>query len=237
LRSLIVSLLVAGLLACSDPRNASLSNDPDNWESELKPVLEKLSEEERTLLAQYMMRAKLGEAFGGSGIPTGLTVGAAIDDQRRFIEEEQRREAEARALRERVERERAAEIAKMDSVLSVAFVSKSYRDADYTSGQYQDLLTLVFAIENRSTKDIAGFKGTACFEDMFGDEISENNISYDETIPAGKAVRWRGSLNYNQFMSEHQKLRSTPPDKLRFRFRPEVVIFVDGSRIELPNES
>jgi hypothetical protein len=222
------------LAACSDPRNTPIPSDPDKWETQLAPAIKKLTDEERGLVAAYMMRSKFGEAFGGKAMPAGITIRDAIAAQREFVREEQRREAEAKELRERVERERAEAQRQIDAALTVAFVGKSYSPADYSSGSYQDELNVSFAFENKSIKSIAGFKGKARFEDMFGDEISENNISYDETIPPGKAVRWRGSINYNQFMSEHVKLRTTPTDKIKFRFIPQVVLFTDGTKLEMP---
>jgi len=74
------------LSACApNPKSALISNDPSKWETELKGSVEKLSSDEKDVLAGYLVRAKLGEALGGTGgVPIGTTVGDAIDNQVRW---------------------------------------------------------------------------------------------------------------------------------------------------------
>jgi hypothetical protein len=231
----LVCMSLVFTVACSNPHSKVIPKDQTKWETELKPYIEKLSEEEKGLLVKYLMRTKMGEAFGGQGMTEGTTIGQAIAKQREFEQEQARKEQEAKLLKEKVERERAEQIKKINDVLTVAYVNKTFEGSDVMSGRYQDSIVVVFAFENKGTKDIAGFKGESVFTDMFGDKIKSVNLSYDETIPAGKSVRWTGELHYNQFMDADVKFRNTAPDKLKFTFVPSTVIFTDGSKIDMPS--
>ena len=75
----VISLFLVG---CSNPKSAQIPTDPEKWE-ELKPQIEKLNEEDKKLLTQYLMRKGMGAAFGGDGIEAGTTVGEAIKEQQK----------------------------------------------------------------------------------------------------------------------------------------------------------
>ena len=78
------------LTACSGPKDTVIPRELDKMDS-IKPAMEKLTVEEKELAASYIMRntigAKLGALFGGkegTGIPEGMTLGKAIEEQRKF---------------------------------------------------------------------------------------------------------------------------------------------------------
>jgi hypothetical protein len=230
--SLIVSLVALLIvLGCSDPRQTRVPNDINQWGDELAGAVSKLSPEERELFLQYTMRSKLGEAFGGEGTPSGLTIGTAIEDQKEFVRKQAAQAAEETALKDKVAKEYKEQLAKLNSAVTVALVNKGFRASDAMNGIYQDVITIVLAFENKTDKDLSGFKGKAHFADMFGDTIQTVNLSYDKTIPARKAIRWSGEVKYNQFMSEDIKLRQVATDKIKFSFEPTVIIFSDGTRL------
>jgi hypothetical protein len=139
-------------------------------------------------------------------------------------------------LKEKLERERAALVEKMNSALTVTFLKKGYQAANWQAGTFQDLINLSFGFENKGQKGIVGFKGAAHFVDIFGDEIKSINLSYDESLPVGKAVRWTGSVKFNQFMDDDKKLRAAADDKIKFTFVPQTIIFADGEKLEAPQD-
>jgi hypothetical protein len=165
-----------------------------------------------------------------------MTVGRAIDEQRAFVREQEAKEAAAKALAEKERREREAKLAALNQAVTVALVDKDFRAADYTEGTYQDAITMVFAFQNKTDRNIAGVKGRAIFADIFGDTISAVRMSYDHTIPAGKTVRWSAQTDYNQFMDKDVKLRATSLDRLKFRFEPLTIIFADGTRLDVADD-
>ena len=74
---------------------------------------------------------------------------------------------------------------------------------------------------------------------MFGDNIKEINLSYDDGVKANSTSTYEGSIDYNEFMADDVKLLNTSLDKIKFNFVPSVILFKDGSKIELKqtNES
>ena len=170
-RLFVWSFALVLLAACANPKQTVLPQDTSKWEAELKPTLEKLTTEDKELLAGYLVRLKLGEAFGvGAALPIGITVGEAIENQRKFkVEQEakasaekavkERKEAEAKALKEQVEKQRAELVRQFDDTLLVSFVGKGFQPSDYKNNVMEDSITFKLAFSNKSKKDIAGFKG------------------------------------------------------------------------------
>lgn len=224
----VISLFLVG---CSNPKSAQIPTDPEKWE-ELKPQIEKLNEEDKKLLTQYLMRKGMGAAFGGDGIEAGTTVGEAIKEQQKWLEDKDAKEKAQAELKAKIEAENAAVKKQMDGILTAAIVSKS----GHARYEYIDKITDIgfqLAFENHSDKDIAGFKGIISFKDMFGDTIKNLTLSYDDGVKAKSTAKYEGSTDYNEFMAEDTKLLNTDLDKIKFEFQPSVIMFTDGTKIEL----
>ena len=97
----IISLFLVG---CSNPKSAQIPTDPEKWE-ELKPQIEKLNEEDKKLLTQFLMRKGMGAAFGGDGIEPGTTVGDAIKEQKKWLEDKDAKEKAQAELKAKIEAE------------------------------------------------------------------------------------------------------------------------------------
>ena len=232
--------LVLALSACADPQEYKVPPDSDQWKQDegFKDAIQKLSEEERQLLKAYLLRAGMAEALGGT-IPE-ITIAEGIQNQQEFLEKraakkaaEAEEEAKQAALAAKVEEEHQAAVAAAHKALTVAVSSMTFVPSNFRARRYQDGFTLSIALQNNTDKDMVGIKGTVVFADMFDDEIKRVDLSVDETIAAGKSIRWEGSLGYNQFMSEDTKLRNTEFAKLKISWEPEVYLFSDGSKMEI----
>jgi hypothetical protein len=105
--NLLIVLVTLALFGCSGPKDTVVPTDIAKWETELKSSIEKLTEEDKKLFLGFVMRAKLGEVFGGKGLEEGLTIGKAIEKQKAWIEEQGQKEAEAKLLKQKLEAERA----------------------------------------------------------------------------------------------------------------------------------
>lgn len=81
-RTIALLFCIAALGGCSKPTDAVIPSDMATWDKELAPHLKKLSDEDREKVAGYLMRAKVGEVFGGKGMPPGTTIGQALEDQK-----------------------------------------------------------------------------------------------------------------------------------------------------------
>ena len=96
---------------------------------------------------------------------------------------------------------------------------------------YSEFIELPYQIVNNSSKTIRGIEGIMHIKDMFGKTILDVQWDYtDESIPAGESVTITGTgLDYNQFMTEHMKIYSTPYENLVFEYEIQTVLFDDGT--------
>ena len=242
---LSVLLCSAILAACSGPKDTPLPRELDKMES-IKPAMEKLTPEERELAAGYIMRhtigAKLGGLFGGKegpGIPEGMTLGKAIDDQRKFKADAAIEEAKQQALKVKLQAEREAAMKPMKEAITVTLVSKKVRPEHGYSGMLLDeYLEVTFGYKNNTEKDIAGAKGYISVKDLFGDEISGFLISNDTTIKAGQTVTWTGSrsVKYPRGDNKDRKLAELDDDKYKVIWEPRMVVFKDGTKLTVPEQ-
>jgi hypothetical protein len=191
---LVISFTV--LTACSGPKDTPLPREISKMES-IKPVMEKLTPEERELATGYIMRHTMGAAFGKlfgmnqetSGIPEGMTIGKAIDEQRKFQKEAAAEKDRQEALKTKLQAEREAAMKPMREAITVTLLSKEIETERGYSGIVMDeKLKVTFGYKNNSEKDVAGVKGYVSVRDLFGDEISGFLISNDNTIKAGQTV-------------------------------------------------
>ena len=98
---------------------------------------------------------------------------------------------------------------------------------------YSEFIELPSQIVNNSSKTIRGIEGIMHIKDMFGKTILDVQWDYtDESIPAGESVTITGTgLDYNQFMTEHMKIYSTPYENLVFEYEIQTVLFDDGTTL------
>jgi hypothetical protein len=107
--------------------------------------LKKLTPEEQQLFAGYFMRHAIGAKMGGlfglkaAPIPEGMTIGKAIDGQRAYLADETVREADEKALKEKVLKEREQAMVAMRSAVTVTLVSKKIA-TESVSGIETDIL-------------------------------------------------------------------------------------------------
>lgn len=237
-RAIFILAAALSLAACQKATDTAIPSEVATWDKELAPAVQKLSPEERALFTAYIVRAKMGEVFGGKGVPPGTTIGMAIEDQRRFAEQKAKEEAEAKALAEKIKKERAAAMEQMRQAVTVALVEKSVEvERGYSGMEMDRKLWVRFAYKNNSDKVIAGVKGTITINDLFGDRISAFAISNDDTIPPGASKVWAGSRsikfavgNYNK----DEKLADLPPEKYSLQWEPAAVVFADGTKLTAP---
>jgi len=244
------ALVLAGLLlfaGCSKPVDTVIPSNMDTWDKELGPVTQKLSEEDRKLFAGYVVRMKMASAFKGdsSDIPFGTTIGQALEDQRKWLadmEREQaeekaksdREEAERMALKQKIEAERASQMEAINGTVTVTLVSKNELARNFQAGRYSDQQQFVIGAENKSQKTIVGVSGELEFVDLFGKVVGAVNFRMSEKIEPGKTARWTGVRDYNQFIPEQRAVWGLEDGKYTTKFTPEAVVFSDGDKLAMP---
>lgn len=230
-----VSLTAMLLAACTQPADTVIPSDMTTWDKELAPALEKLPEAERAKVAGYLMRAKMGELFGGKGIPVGTTVGQAIEAQTKWEAEQAAKRAEEAALKKKLEAERAQALQALNSVVTVTLIAKKELASNYEVGRYGPVQSFHIGIQNNSEKPIVGVSGRLAFIDIFDKEVGSVNFRASEAIAPGKTVTWKGTRDYNQFVDSHRAVWNLEEGKYTTRFVPEMVVFKDGTKMTVPD--
>jgi hypothetical protein len=222
----LCSLLALCIVGCSNVKTKKVTADNKDklWE-QIKDSHD-LSVEEVQLLQGYLIRQGMKDAMAGkdASFPVGKTVGEMIDDQRRFVADQKARESDEQARREKARGEDDEKRKALLDALTVTLYEKGFATV-----AYQDYVTLRLSYENRSGKDIRGFKGTVVFNDLFGDKIKEVTLKEDEVLRAGETRRVSRSISYNQFIAESQKLRDTQLENMHVAWVPDLIMFNDGT--------
>lgn len=241
-RYFILAILIT-LCACSKPTDTIVPTSIDKFDS-IKPQLEKLTTEQRELFGQYVLRHTLGAALGGmfgikaEPIPEGITIGKAIDEQRDFLTKEKMREAEESARKNKILAEQQKAMDEMSKAALVTLISKKIETEKESSFGFiiDEKLNLTITFKNTSTKDIAGIKGTLDAIDIFGEPLSGFSISYDKTLKPGETLTWVGgrSVKYGMNTSNDRKFAELPDDKFKLSWKPDMIIFGDGSKLTKP---
>lgn len=235
-KRLMVLLFAAGvLLACSKPTDTIIPSDMSKWDSELAPAITKLSEEDKKLATGYLMRAKMGELFGKEGIPIGTTLGAALESQKKWLADQVVKEAEAKALKERMLKEQQKAREDIENAVTVALIAKHELPKNYELGRYSEVQLFKFGIKNKSEKEIAGVSGEMEFIDIFDKKVGSVTFRMAEKIKPGGEVTWEGGRDYNQFISEHKAVWNLEEGKYKTKFVPSAIVFADGSQLKTPD--
>ena len=210
-----------------NPKNLII---PEEFDSMKPGALSRLSEQDKKLFAQYLTRKAASEIFGKKEPYRPITVGEAIETQKAFLATKLEEEGKKEALKKEVKTQIEAQTDEFNKAVTVTYIGKSL-----SKGDYRSFIEIKIAYQNNTPKDIAGIKGKYIFKDIFGDEILTLNSSMDKTLKAGvKYVESGSGLNYNQFREADNKFLNTPDEKMKFAFQPEIIIFTDGSKLEIP---
>ena len=242
---LIIIALAFILSSCSSHKDTTLPRELEKIDS-IKSSMEKLSVEERELLAGYIMRhtmgAKLGGLFGGkqaSGIPEGMTLGKAIEEQRKFKTDALLEEAKQNVLKENLAAAKEEQLKSMREAVKVELVSKKLRTNYGFGGVASDeLLDISFVFKNNTPKEISGVKGEILVQDLFGDKLFVFRIANDSTIKSGHYSTWHDSLSTTRSFGNnknYRKFADLPDNKYTLVWIPNMVIFSDGTKLATPS--
>lgn len=223
------SALIIFLAACSKPQDVVIPTDSKNWDTELAPRVKDLSDGDKQLLSAYLARTKIVEAFGGSPMPVGMTVGQAIEKQKEWIAEQDAKKAAEEELRKQVEAKNAATAAELQKSVVIAFVSEHIDPKDFEHARYSDTFVIDMAVKNIGDKPIKGVKAEAIFKNTFGDIIYRTRLNIEEHLSPGQQITWEGGHELNQFDDTDKKLMNLSPSTFTVDTHPLLVVYEDGT--------
>jgi len=208
------------IFSCSSPMAKKYNEE--TAKDDIAAIKEKLDTTEIQLLAGTMFRLKLQDKK-----MEDMTYAEILEDGKKWKAEQEKIEAEQKALAEKAKKEEEARIKKLTESVIVSCFEKSFAEYDY-----QEYITYKFVIQNKSDKEIRAVKGSISFTNLFDDEIKSLSFVYDQPIGAGKEVNWNAQTDYNQFMDDDVSLKNKDLKDIKVVWKPEKVIFADGTTLE-----
>ncbi|CAZ94354.1 hypothetical protein [Zobellia galactanivorans] len=219
-KKLLLIAMVALMFSCSSPLDKKFNEE--TAKEDIQTIKDKIDSTELQLLAGSMIRLKFQDKK-----LEDMTYAEILEDGKKWKAEQEKIEAEQKALAEKAAREEAKRIKKLTEAVIVSCFEKGYTEVDY-----QDYITYKFVIQNKSDKAIRAVKGGITFTNLFDEEIKSLNFVYDQPIPAGQEVNWNATTDYNQFMDDDKTLKNKDLKDLKIVWKPEKVIFEDGTTLE-----
>jgi hypothetical protein len=225
----VVSLLLFCMISCSNTNIKTLEINNNNKDEVIEKVKKSkdLTGEEVGLFFGSLARTSVS----GKQLSQGKTVGNLIDDQRKVVEEEKAKEAEAKRLAEEAKQKEDKIAKELSEYITVVPLKKVFKKANIYNGEFQDKIVVYMVFENKGDKDIRAFKGKTIFNNLFGEPIYETTLYYDEGLKSKEKKRWIGVIKYNQFNEHHNKFNSTELDNMKYEWKPIGIMFKDGSKL------
>jgi hypothetical protein len=241
----IIILTAVLAVGCSKPQDIVFGPEPLKQIAEQGEQFKKLSEDDRTLLVAYLGISQLGKAFGAEvKSPTGRTVGEVLVDARAWQAkvkatevEAKKREAEAEALKSKVLAERTAISERISSSVVVAVVGTRVLPKNYDAGRYSEMLSISYAIKNKSDKGVRQLKGRVVFKDATGDTVGWLPVDFDEPVGAGKTLKTTTGRGWklNEFRNgEIERIAGREFSSMTATFEPESIAFEGGEVLKAP---
>lgn len=169
------------------------------------------------------------EALLGRAVMQSMFAKEAFEGRTyREILEEARKARDAEAAEDRAKAAKAeARAERLGKVLSVRLADKGYEQR-----RYEDFITYEFAFENKTGMPIKAFKGRMAFYDLFDEQITTLNLTYDEGLKPQEKKAYYATTDYNQFSDEDKALRGKTLDQMKVVWEPESILFEDGTKLE-----
>ncbi len=150
-------------------------------------------------------------------------------EQKRRAEEQKKREEAARLAQQRKREEEERKRKEREKGITIALADKGFREGSFESGDISDKILLSFKFVNHLPKDLRAFTGTVMFMDLFDREIHRVGLTVEDPVKSGQGLQWDGTVDYNQFIDSHRRLRTIERQNLKVSFKLEAVIYRDGT--------
>jgi ABC-type sugar transport system ATPase subunit len=186
-----------------------------------------LTENEKELLAAYLIRTNLKNGF--SGIDSTMTIGEVIQKQKEWLIQDSIKTVEEQKAAELAFQKRQEQIQMLKNMVSVNIVKKSFLEGDL--GDINGHIAFILSIHNNSDSTIIGVKGSLKISDIFGDEICTLEVKYDKELMPTERTFTPYFYDYNPLMDTDTKVRYTELGKMNIVWEPEMIIFDNGSKL------
>ena len=108
--------------------------------------------------------------------------------------------------------------------ITATLLRKGVSERDYGRSE----ITFAVTFANSTGKDVRAFDGVLTFTDLLGNEILSATVAINDPVVVSESLLWEGKLDYNQFMSPHERLRNAETENTKVIFTLKKVLFADG---------
>jgi hypothetical protein len=225
MKNMLLLSLVAISVSCSSPLDKAYKKE--TFVDDMVLIKKQVSDEDFALLTAYWGALSIGQIFDSTSNSTlGKTYGDLLKEAKDWKDQREKQELEEKLLAEKAQREEAERTQRLNKALTVALYKKGFKD-----DLFQDYITMSFSYENKTDKEIRAFTGSIEINDLFDNLILETTLTTDKKIGARSTLNDPRTLEYNQFMDEHNTLLSKNLEDLKVVWKPEKIIFSDGSEL------
>ena len=115
-------------------------------------------------------------------------------------------------------------------------VSVGRLDVVEVPSEYKKFLRINTNFENLGSKEIVAVTGILDFYNVYGEKVYGIKIDHRDPIPAKSKTSSDFEFNLNQFIDSHNELADMAErHAYKSEFRPEGLVFADGSKIIVEN--
>jgi hypothetical protein len=208
---------------------------------EIQPQLDRLGDEERGLVLDYLKRSNgdvLPPSMADPDAPfTARTFGEAITLQRRFLREQGVRDAEQ--AQRRIARDAALE--PLREAVGVRLLKRELLTVAQAQGwpdepvaRPERVLVVTYRLVNGAGRDIVAVNGAIEVRDAAGTRRSECWLDETRTLEAFSSIEVRcGNPMRTADPREHEFV-ALPAQELALVWEPAEVVFADGARLSAP---
>jgi hypothetical protein len=140
-------------------------------------------------------------------------------------------EAKAKRLvQEKEELDYQAKLAELKKVIEIGITKTEIKKVgDYIPDEY---LVIYYTVTNKS-KNIKGWNGSLIVKDMFDKKLGNFEFEQKDLLKEGETIKQEAGYKAN-YEPSFTEIGTTDIAKLKFVFEPEIILFEDGSKLEIP---
>ena len=221
-------LFLIAIVACSNVKNTSVTMESLDQLAVTVHRSTQLSDPEKQAFDEVKSRADNGEYD-----VTGKTIIQLIADQQAYDADKKAQEEKAAKLASDLRARHEERVRELREAVTIVLIDKGFRSANTEAFEYDSFITFDLVLKNNTKKSVRAVKGTLAFDTPLGDEIYTSNYEDDDSIPATHATEWQGTIKYNQFNDSQVRLRNTDLHNIKLDWQPKLILFTDGSRLEV----
>lgn len=211
---LLFSLLF--LTSCNNPLDNTYSSE--TFELDLKEIKDKgkVTNDELRIIAVAVIRNTMLNVDMNK-----MTYREILNDANSFLSEQ---EELAKKAKEELELKNKL----LSNAVKVAVYNKGFEEFKYDSA-----LTFNYIIENKSDKSISAMMFTFTIIDELGDELERYRVKItDKNIEPNTQFKEVAYFDYNQFISNHNRIKNANFDKLKIVAEVVKIVYSDGTILE-----